>query len=108
MINLQVQEYDLGVEGKNVLPPPKSVMDILVLFYSNGWIDFTHTVKCLPSKDNEPLRWDESDFKHWKSEITESERIPFRSYIYIGKVIRDSCTNRDKLQSETLYTLRDE
>ena len=108
MVNLQVQEYDEGVEGKNVLPPPKSAVDILILFYSNAWVDFTRTVKCLPSKNGEPLQWDELDFMHWKNGIIESGRIPFRSYIYCGKVIRDCCTDRDKLQSETLYTLKNE
>lgn len=108
MIHLEVQEYDVSVEGKNVLPPPKSVMDVLILFYSNGWSSFTHTVRCLPHKDNEPKQWNESDFKHWKDNIVESERIPFRSYIYIGKTIRNDCNDRDKLQSETLYTLKDE
>lgn len=100
MVNISVKEYKEG----DILPKPNGLQDLLILFYSNAWSDFNIVVKAVSDKDD--YQWEESGFMYWPwvTDIKESERIPFRSYIHLNSEIRDICTDREKLSCLTIIT----
>lgn len=102
MIKAKITEFNCEIEGMNVLPPPESIHSVLVLFYSNAFSAFPKTVNAIFEGDN--AVWNEADFMHWDDKkLIESERIPFRSYLFVGKDLSWACTDRDKLGSEEVF-----
>ena len=102
MLKVNIVEFNSEKEGMNILPPPENIHSVLVLFYSNGFSAFPRTVNAIFEGDK--AVWNESHFMHWDDKkLLESERIPFRSYLCVGKDLSWACADRNKLRSEEIF-----
>lgn len=102
MIKVNIKEFNCEIEGMNVLPPPENIHSVLVLFYSNGFSAFPRTVNAI--FEGEAAVWNEACFMHWDdTKLIESERIPFRAYLLVGKDLSWACADRTKLASEEIF-----
>ena len=113
MIHINVREFNSEKEGLNTLPKPK-FGDKLIVFYSNIIASFhkiiTVDMSGCPEKgtlrqSEDAMKWNESDFLHFEGGSTESERVPFRSFIHINSCVENACIDREKLKSSTTYLL---